>query len=72
MPNSQIRNDVPNSAIRNTVPNSRVSAFQTIGVVDHIKVGMPIRLLLSLTYASNIQQVFGEFRPNSRIVNTSI
>ena len=63
---------VPNSYRTNAVPNSRVSSFQTTRAGDAIHIGgSPIGLLLVLTYAANIQQrTFGDFRPNSRIVNT--
>ena len=62
---------MPNSQIRNSVPSSRVSAFQTGKTGEpRISIGMPIGLLLSLTYAEALDiSSFGDFRPTSRISN---
>ena len=78
MPNSKIQNQFPNVGIKSIIPNSGVSAFQggvkTAALSSNlIKKGMPIGLLLALTYdrtriSSDVPAVyFGEFRPNIRI-----
>ena len=75
MPNTRIQNMTPNVRIRNEFPNIRVPSFQTgrAGeIVTIITAGMPIGLLLALTYAENfrVEAPFGDFRPNTRILNT--
>ena len=77
MPN-RIQNTSPNAGIKNAVPTARVSSFNagelTAGFTTTITPGMPIGLLLALTYATNIDVItppvyLGEFRPSSRITN---
>ena len=78
MPNARIQNSVSNSRLRSDNPNARVSSFQVgrsgVGeIINPIVAGMPIGLLLVLTYAesaiSGNEASYGDFRPNVRIVN---
>ena len=72
MPETRVRNDVPNSRVSMGLPISRVTSFQG-GIrsqVTKIRVGMPIGLLLALTYSKAITfsiQYLGEGRPNSYV-----
>ena len=70
-----------NARLQNPVPNSRVSSYQTgrsgVGeVINPISAGMPIGLLLVLTYAGNAiseaERAYSDFRPSSRIFNQSV
>ena len=69
---TRIKNDTPSQRIRNDVTNTRISAFQTGKTgMPGISVGMPIGLLLALTYSGPATiGSFGDFRPNTRIANT--
>jgi hypothetical protein len=82
---SRIRNAVLSSNIRGVEPHTRASSFQTTvtgnpssdssgGGVGGITAGMPIGLLLALTYAAaagggviTYATVYGDWRPNVRI-----
>lgn len=71
MPNIRIKNIIPNTQIFNTIPNTQVSSFQT-GRAGEVQIasGTPIGLLLALTYAEITSlPSFGDFRPNTRIIN---
>ena len=72
MPNIKITNTIPNSYRKTDTPNSRVSSFQTGTTgLPTLSVGMPIGLLLTLTYSAGVGLgSFSDFRPSSRIVNT--
>ena len=72
---------MPNARLQNPVPNSRVSSYQTgrsgVGeVISSISAGMPIGLLLVLTYAGSVasgsEVAYGDFRPSNRIFNQSV
>lgn len=74
-PNAQVTNGLPNALIKSTLPYVRVSNFQTgrkeTGAT--ISAGMPIGLLLALTYGAASQNpdiYFGDHRPNVRIRTT--
>lgn len=78
MPNSRVQNTTPNVGIKTAIPIARVPSFNagelTAGLTTTITPGMPIGLLLALTYATSIDVVtppvyLGEFRPNIRITN---
>lgn len=72
MLNARIHKTGVQTRIENAVPNARTSSFQTAreDSVASISVGMPIGLLLALTYASVPASDFfyGDYRPNARIV----
>ena len=75
MPNSRVTNEITNSRIRNDIPNSRILMGNTgvaSQVTSNFTAGMPIGLLLVLTYASdfteNITTFFGDLRPNARVI----
>lgn len=72
---------MPNARISNTSPSARVSSFQvgrtgTGEMINPIVAGMPMGLLLVLTYSgpatSNTEVPYGDFRPNARIENTIV
>lgn len=76
MPNVRITNMVAATGIKNTFPNVRVSSFQTgelvSAVVNSIDVGMPVGLLLALTYSADFDVTVpatyrGDYRPTVRI-----
>ena len=69
MPNARVDSPTPNARIGYGRLNARVSAFQTGRTNDQqILPGMPIGLLLALTYAeSHSVADYGDFRPNVRI-----
>lgn len=79
MPNARIHNQAANARIGYSAPNARVSSFQS-GISEpafltSIMPGMPIGLLLALTYATDMSFVtppvyFGDVRPNVRITST--
>lgn len=71
MVNARIQNTVPNVGIQRIVPSVRASSFQTTRSGDAlITVGMPIGLLLSLTYTANQNPGFyGDYRPTVRIAS---
>lgn len=74
MPNVKIYNAIPNVGIKNYYPNVSVSSFQTTRDSDPtitVTPGMPMGLLLALTYTDNPPLPFyGDQRPNVRILNT--
>lgn len=73
MLNINIKNTVPNVLRKNGIPNAWVSKFQTTRSGEGITIlaGMPIGLLLTLTYAEGFQNLaqYSDFRPNVRIKN---
>ena len=72
MPNVRISNTGANIRIRDGLPSVRISSYQTgilVAAVSH-PAGMPIGLLLALTYAGDITDAAvyrGDQRPNVNI-----
>ena len=69
MINSKVFNSIPNARAVNAIPQAAVSSFQTTKAGDFITPGMPIGLLLVLTYAEQSQAggSYSDFRPNASI-----
>lgn len=72
MINARVDSPSPNARIGYGRPNARVSSFQTGRTNDRpILPGMPIGLLLALTYAEmHAINNFGDHRPNVRLRTT--
>ncbi len=72
MPTVRIHNTVANASIKSSFPNARVSSFQTGRTGDRaILPGMPIGLLLALTYSEpHSINNYGDYRPTVRITST--
>lgn len=79
MPNARIQNTVANGSLGGFFPSARVSSFQggilTPGATTPITPGMPIGLLLALTYAidmstTSLSTYRGDTRPNVRLITT--
>lgn len=79
MPNTRLTNAVPSARSAGGGPNARVSAVQSglktaASSVMSISSGMPIGLLLALTYAADIvttteAEFYSDYRPSVRITN---
>ena len=76
MPNARITNTIAATGIKSTFPNVRVSSFQTgelvSAVVNSIEAGMPVGLLLAMTYSTDFDVMVpatyrGDYRPTVRI-----
>ena len=79
MPNARISNTSINARVGFNGPNARVSSFQGGIAVPAVPVpllpGMPIGLLLALTYATDesyetMPEFRGDMRPNVRLTTT--
>jgi len=75
MPNVRVVNTIPQITRKTDFPQSRVSRFQTgkIGEPKIIsKIGVPIGLLLTLTYIEEVSLsslFYSDFRPTARVTN---
>jgi len=70
MPNTQIQSNKINTNIKSITPNTRAGGFKASFDPSGISIGMPIGLLLSLTYAwvPTGASMIGD-KPNSNIIN---
>lgn len=75
MLNARIPTSSPNVRTPAALLNVRVSNFQTTksdDVMNNITIGMPIGLLLALTYAEphdGANAFYGDYRPTVRIIS---